>query len=366
MVAALHRWFRAEGRQLPLREGLPAGKRDAYKVWLAEVILQQTRMEQGMPYYMRFLEAYPSVKHLAEAPEDDVFRLWEGLGYYRRARMLHATAKRVVEAHEGVFPANYEALKALPGLGGYTAAAVASLAFNLPRAAIDGNVSRVLSRVFLVEAPLYSTLSFKALTAYANALMGALEAQNAAGLHNEAMIELGAMVCTPDPRCATCPLNAHCQAFAKGVQKNLPVKKAKKAVEELFVDLLIINAFNAENELCLVVTKPGASGIYAGLYTLPMAIHPGAIGPNSLPIFSDMPHLMELTKSLHIQQTSISAFTHLLTHRKLHFRTFEGNGEIETTQLAENQMLWPINRLNELAFPKPLRDVLVKYFKAEV
>ena len=362
MVAALHRWFRIEGRQLPIREGLPAGQRDGYKVWLAEVILQQTRMEQGMPYYARFLEAYPTVRNLAEASEDEVFRLWEGLGYYRRARMLHATAKRVVELHGGVFPADYEALKALPGLGGYTAAAVASLAYNLPHAAVDGNVSRVLSRLFLVEAPLYSTLSVKALNHYAEALMRTPEATNAPGLHNEAMIELGAMVCAPKPLCGICPLQPHCQAFAKGMQQRLPAKKPKKIVEELYIDLLILSTSKEVGEESILLSQPGANGIYAGLYTLPMAIHTKSVGPNTAPIFSEKDQLKEIIADLGIEQTNIPAFTHLLTHRKLHFRIFSAKWIGEVRDLADNQVVWPVERLNELPFPKPMREVLLRYF----
>ncbi|MBK9336648.1 MAG: A/G-specific adenine glycosylase [Lewinellaceae bacterium] len=209
-------WHAGHQRPMPWK-----GERDPYKVWLSEVILQQTRVEQGLPYYERFVVAYPTVRHLAEAPEDDVFKNWEGLGYYSRARNLHAAARYIASDLGGVFPDTYAGIRALQGVGDYTAAAVAAFAFGLPYAVLDGNVYRVLARFFGIETPTNSPAAKREFSALAQRLLDSARP----GAYNQAIMDFGAGQCTPkQPACATCPLAAHCVAARSGSVARLPVK----------------------------------------------------------------------------------------------------------------------------------------------
>ena len=215
-------WYAACGRDLPWRR-----TRDPYAVWLSEIILQQTRVAQGRAYWERFMERFPSVDDLAAAPEDEVMRLWQGLGYYSRARNLHAAAKQVVSM--GGFPTTLEGIRSLKGVGDYTAAAIGSIAFGLPAAVVDGNVYRVLARYFGIATPVGTTAAKKEFTELANRL---LPTDDSAAF-NQGMMDFGATCCTPvNPACLTCPLQPSCQAFKTGRVELLPVKKeASKPVE---------------------------------------------------------------------------------------------------------------------------------------
>ena len=218
------RWYAECGRDLPWRH-----TRDPYAVWLSEVILQQTRIAQGTAYWHRFLERFPTVEALAEASEDEVLRLWEGLGYYSRARNLHAAARQIVSL--GRFPDTLEGIRALKGIGDYTAAAIGSFCFDLPAAVVDGNVYRVLARYFGIATPVGTTEAKKEFTALAQRLLP----QDAASF-NQGMMDFGALQCTPvKPDCLTCPLQGTCQALGSGTVELLPVKKpAAKVVERRF------------------------------------------------------------------------------------------------------------------------------------
>ena len=215
-------WYAACGRDLPWRR-----TRDPYAVWLSEIILQQTRVAQGRAYWERFLERFPTVQDLAAAPEDEVMRLWQGLGYYSRARNLHAAAKQVVAL--GGFPATLEGIRGLKGVGDYTAAAIGSIAFGLPAAVVDGNVYRVLARYFGIATLVGTTAAKKEFTELAQRL---LPADDPAAF-NQGMMDFGATCCTPvNPACLTCPLQPSCQAFKTGRVELLPVKQASaKPVE---------------------------------------------------------------------------------------------------------------------------------------
>lgn len=212
-------WYREHRRALPWRE-----TRDPYRIWLSEIILQQTRVAQGLPYYQAFVKRYPTVQQLAAASEREVLRLWQGLGYYSRARHLLHCAKAVVKDHRGKFPATFEKLRQLKGIGDYTAAAIASFAFGEPVAVVDGNVFRVLSRVFGVREDIASTKGKKVFTELANRLIPADQPR----LHNEAVMEFGALQCTPrNPACHHCPFERTCLARREGVQELLPIKRGK-------------------------------------------------------------------------------------------------------------------------------------------
>lgn len=209
------RWFSENRRNLPWRE-----TNDPYAIWLSEIILQQTRIQQGTAYWERFMQKFPTVESLASASEDEVLRQWQGLGYYSRARNLHAAAKQIVAA--GAFPDTLEGIKRLKGVGDYTAAAIGSIAFGIPAAAVDGNVYRVLARHFGMDTPINTTEGKKVFTSLAQELLPMDEAS----AFNQALMDFGAMQCTPSsPRCVSCPLTETCEALRTGKVEQLPVKK---------------------------------------------------------------------------------------------------------------------------------------------
>jgi A/G-specific adenine glycosylase len=200
------------------------GEKDPYKIWLSEIILQQTRVEQGWDYYNRFVAKFPTIRHLAKAPEQEVFKLWEGLGYYARCRNLLHTARVITSDYKGVFPKTYNEVLSLKGIGPYTAAAITSFAFGLPYAVVDGNVLRVLSRVFGIEDPIDGKTGKDKLTVLADSL---LDRKNP-GLYNQAIMDFGAVICKPaSPLCSTCPARKICVAHKEGLVDKLPVKAMK-------------------------------------------------------------------------------------------------------------------------------------------
>ena len=244
-------WFKENGRALPWRE-----TRDPYAIWLSEIILQQTRIEQGLPYWQRFMQRWPTVEALAQATEDEVLREWQGLGYYSRARNLHTAAQQIVE--RGGFPTTLEGIKALKGVGDYTAAAIGSIAFNLPAAVVDGNVYRVLARHYDIETPINTTEGKKEFTQLAQSLLPPQEAS----AFNQAMMDFGAIQCTPvSPRCEQCPLAESCVALREGRIDILPVKQKTLKVKERQLTYIYIrcNGYTA-------IHRRAAGDIWQGLY----------------------------------------------------------------------------------------------------
>ena len=258
-------WFDQNGRDLPWRH-----TRDAYRIWLSEIILQQTRVAQGFDYYERFVAAYPRVDDLAAAPLDHVLKLWQGLGYYSRARNLHAAAQQVMawrKEHGGKdFPDTYADLIGLKGVGSYTAAAIASFASDEQVAVVDGNVYRVLSRIFDIDTPIDTTKGQKLFQKLADELLlqsvGKEDGQGSSSRHNQAMMELGALVCTPtQPKCATCPVMSHCLARAAGSVGERPVKQGRTHVRERHFTYII---YIYKDKLW--VHQRGAGDIWQGLW----------------------------------------------------------------------------------------------------
>lgn len=257
IAQALLAWFDAHRRALPWR-----GSPDAYGVWLSEIMLQQTRVDTVVPYYLRFLERYPSVGALAEAPIDEVLGAWSGLGYYRRARSLHAAAQAVIERHGGRFPSELSALRALPGIGAYTAGAIASIAFGVRTPLVDGNVARVLSRLYTLDAPLGTSASDRALWAAAEGLVP----EERPGDFNQALMELGATVCTPDrPLCERCPLAQRCRARLEGRALELPVPRARKAPTRVRLVAAVVRS-----RAGLLLARRPVGGLFGGLWEPPM------------------------------------------------------------------------------------------------
>lgn len=244
------------------------GERDPYKVWLSEVILQQTRVEQGLPYYERFVAAYPTVRHLAEAPQDEVFKHWEGLGYYSRARNLHAAAKHIALDLGGIFPDTYAGIRELKGVGDYTAAAIAAFAFDLPHAVLDGNVYRVLARFFGIETPTNTPVAKREFAALAQQLLDTAHP----GAYNQAIMDFGAGHCTPrQPACATCPLAAQCAAYQTGKVDILPIKTKAMPKQARFFAYAV--CYHRDSVL---VQQRSENDIWKNLYEFPLLELPAA------------------------------------------------------------------------------------------
>jgi A/G-specific adenine glycosylase len=240
-------WFRAHRRELPWR-----ASRDPYRVWVAEVMLQQTRIAAVLPYYERFLARFPDVESLDAAHEDEVLRLWSGLGYYSRARNLHRAAKEIAQRHGGKFPREIDAALALPGIGGYTAAAVLSIAYDVPLAVLDGNVARVLARIGAVRGDLRSGGRWQRLGKTAQRLLP----RDAAGDWNQALMELGETVCTPQsPRCDACPVARWCRARALELTEKIPAPRRKRAPVKLRIAAAVLRDPRGRT---LLVKDPGA------------------------------------------------------------------------------------------------------------
>ena len=253
----LVRWYQVHKRELPWRE-----HRNPYAIWLSEVLLQQTRVEQGTPYFLRFVERFPTVEDLASAQLDDLLQVWQGLGYYARARNLHAAAKIVANEWGGVWKTEVDDWRALPGVGPYTAGAIASIAFGTRAAAVDGNVNRVLSRWAEIEAPIDKPEGHQALWELADSLLPTGDC----GDHTQALMELGSLVCTPkQPKCGECPVSADCAvAFQSNKAEMLPVKLGKtKVLEEHWHRLFVVR------DGYFLCGKRPVSGIWPGLMDLP-------------------------------------------------------------------------------------------------
>lgn len=250
-------WYKKHGRILPWRSNS-----DAYKIWLSEIILQQTRVEQGLNYYLRFVESYPTVHDLAVAPLDDVLKLWQGLGYYTRARNLHETAKVIAERYGGSFPTDLHELRKLKGVGDYTAAAIASLAFKIPAAVVDGNVYRVLARYFGIITSIDSTVGKKKFQTLAQELIDAKEPDT----YNQAIMDFGALVCTPQlPKCDGCPLVEKCYAFNQSTPSTFPVKNKKVKVTARYFHYLLLRYGDRT-----FVHQRQAKDIWHSLYEFPL------------------------------------------------------------------------------------------------
>jgi len=253
----IYQWYSIHKRDLPWRK-----TSDPYKIWISEIILQQTRVNQGINYYNRFVDEFPTVLELANAPEDQVLKLWQGLGYYTRARNLHFTAKVIVNNFNSVFPSDFETILSLKGIGNYTAAAIASIAFNLPNATVDGNVYRVLTRFFGISTPIDSEKGKSEIQQIANSILP----ESNAGFHNQALMEFGALQCVPkSPDCKLCPLNHSCYASKNNLTSQLPVKTVKIKQRTRYFYYYII-----ESQDSLLLQKRTGNDIWKNLHQFPL------------------------------------------------------------------------------------------------
>jgi len=260
LTKSLLNWYSQNKRHLPWRE-----TRDPYKIWLSEVILQQTRVAQGTDYYHRFLVAFPDVQTLAAANEQEVLKLWQGLGYYSRARNMHFTAQEIVEKHKGIFPDSATDLKKLKGIGEYTSAAIASICYNESVPVLDGNVARVISRLYAVTSPIDTNTGRKIITELAQSLLGDCHP----GTFNQAVMEIGALVCTPQsPSCNSCPLAYSCEALKIGITEKLPVKTPKKPAVIRHMNYMVIR-FVRNGEEYVLMRKRTGNDIWKNMYDFP-------------------------------------------------------------------------------------------------
>ncbi len=295
-------WYHQHKRELPWRN-----ETDAYKIWLSEIILQQTRVEQGKPYYWRFAEKYPTVIHLAKAKEAEVLKLWQGLGYYSRARNLHTTAKIISKKYKGKFPETYNEIIQLKGIGQYTAGAIASFAFGEAKPVVDGNVFRVLSRYFGIVTPIGSTRGKKEFYALAAEL---LDKKNP-GTFNQALMEFGAMQCVPkNPDCSNCPLNTSCFAFAKKKIKTLPVKEKRISVRKRWFYYFVIKQKGK-----VLLRKRTESDIWKGLHDFPLIETKKKI---SLKKVLSSAELKNIAGKKFVVTSVSNSFKHVLSHQIIH------------------------------------------------
>jgi A/G-specific adenine glycosylase len=301
-VENLNFWYQKNHRDLPWRK-----TKSPYLIWLSEIILQQTRVAQGLPYFYKFSEAFPTIIHFADASESEVLRLWQGLGYYSRARNMHNAAIYIKNELDGEFPINYRNLLMLKGVGTYTAAAIASFAYDEPVAVLDGNVFRVLSRYFGLATDISSPKGKNEFTKLANSI---LPIHNSAA-YNQAIMEFGALQCTPYPNCETCPINTECFAFAYKKQKELPVKLKKVKITNRYFYYFI---FEKENKFYL--KKRESRDIWQGLFDFHLI---EKNYKNELDeLFVDV-ELMKLIKGSTIGSVS-EVIHHQLTHQNLYIR----------------------------------------------
>ena len=332
-------WFRENGRDLPWRQ-----TKDPYAIWLSEIILQQTQVKQGWAYWERFMRRWPTVEQLAEASEDEVLREWQGLGYYSRARNLHFAAKQIVAL--GGFPTTIEGIKGLKGVGDYTAAAIGSIAFDLPAAVVDGNVYRVLSRHFGISTPINSTEGKKEFALLAQELLPTSNLKSQSSNYNQAIMDFGAIQCTPaSPDCMNCPLMESCVAFRKGRVAELPVKLKTLKVQERRLTYVYIR-YQGET----AIHRRGEGDIWQGLYE-PLLIENGEFSILNFcvpPVASDQRSSAQLIKK---------NVKHVLTHRIL-WTDFYLWEPAERPQLPEDYFWIKEAELDDYAKPRLIEILL--------
>ncbi len=334
-------WYKKHKRDLPWRN-----TKDPYKIWLSEIILQQTQVIQGLNYYIKFTETFPTVLDLANAPEDKVMRLWQGLGYYSRARNLHTAAKTVKTNHKGKFPNSYESIKTLKGVGDYTAAAISSFAFNLPHAVVDGNVYRVLSRLFNISTPINSTGGKKEFQLLADELLN----HKQPGLHNSAMMEFGALWCKPqNPKCEECPLQEHCLAYEKNTVTSLPVKDKKIKIKNRHFHYFIFNYKDG-----VYIQKRINKDIWQNLYEFYLIETESAVGIEDILKDKNLKNLVKVSEVVSIT----SEKKHILSHQHI-YSTFY---ELKIKQPIKSKSLIKIkrNEVNNFALPQLINKYLNK------
>ena len=349
LLNKLHSWYQENHRKLPWRD-----IHDPYRIWLSEVILQQTRIDQGTSYYLRFVEHYPTVSNLAAAPLDEVLKLWEGLGYYSRARNLHRAAQIIVQELGGTFPTDYRTVRALPGIGDYTAGAILSFAYDQPYPAVDGNVLRVLSRLYASEEPIDTTQGKKYYTTLARQLV---EKAPHPGLHNQAMIELGALICTPQLcDCSRCPVRSECASADSPERAGLPRKALKLSVQPRHLGYLFVLKGGADHWQTRLYQRP-TGDIWAKLYQ-PTLLYDQPAAPQEELLLQSLPALPTALEQC--QLYPFRRYKHRLTHRQLYIDCYYTIlSDSSTLPLSDSGTWVPLHDESKwLALPITLKKAL--------
>jgi len=332
----LKEWHLQLDRPLPW-----VNEKDPYKIWISEIILQQTRVVQGLPYYVRFLDTFPNVTALANAPETEVLKCWEGLGYYSRARNLHWSAKYIVNELNGVFPEQYDEILKLKGVGPYAAAAIASFAFSLPYAVLDGNVHRVISRIFSVTADITTSKGRKIIQDIADQLLD----KESPAKFNQAIMDFGATICLPaTPLCDQCVFADHCTSYLTDTQRDFPFKKVKKPLRNRYFHLFLVQAGKH-----IFLTHRKEKDIWRGLYTLPFI--------ETRDEQWKFPLEGIQLGGLSIEENQIQILNYkdqqLLTHQRIHLYYHQVTLATMGEKISgDNIEIVPITNLKEFAFPK--------------
>ncbi len=348
-------WYLKNKRELPWRQ-----IKYPYAVWLSEIILQQTRVAQGLPYYLRFVEAFPTVFDLANAPEEDVLKLWQGLGYYSRARNLHASAKYISNELNGEFPKNYKDLLKLKGVGDYTASAISSICYNEKQAVVDGNVYRVLARYFDIDTPINSTAGKAEFRELAQSL---IDVENP-GTYNQAIMEFGARQCTPQsPDCSICVLNDSCLALKHKKVSELPVKIKGKPIKNRYFNYMVVLSSDAvptgRQEKTILQQRTG-KGIWQQLYEFPLIESTSEVDLNELKNLQQFKEFSENLDILSIIQYNEVSKTHKLSHQHLHTKFWI----VEVANSEEENMI-STSTLKEYAVPVLIADFVAEFFDGQ-
>ena len=335
-------WFESEKRDLPWRH-----TKEPYKIWVSEVMLQQTRVDTVIPYYNRFTEKYPTIHHLADAPEEELLKMWEGLGYYSRVRNLQAGVKEVVERYGGVVPKTREEISQLKGVGPYTAGAVLSIAYGVPEHAVDGNVMRVLSRVLNIDADIALPKTKKI---FEEAVMQLIDENNPSSF-NQGLMELGALICTPtSPKCLLCPVRENCTAFQHGDPSSLPVKSKKTKTKTIAYKVFV--AVDAVGNV--LIEKRNSEGLLANMWQFPMVEEKD--GHKAIQEFKKQygvkveEGMLKLLEFKHV-------FSHLVWEMEaylVYVESFE--------QWANNKILVSQQQLEQLPLPVPMQKIKQAFF----
>ncbi len=327
-------WYNTNKRELPWRD-----IDDPYRIWISEIILQQTRVNQGMNYYLRFIERFPNVRVLACAEEDEVLKYWQGLGYYSRARNLHKAAKQIANEFKGVFPTGHQEVLKLVGIGVYTAAAICSFAYNQPYPVVDGNVYRVLSRLFGIDTPIDSGKGVKQFARLAQDFLDLSQP----GLHNQALMEFGALQCVPaSPDCKNCPLSMNCRAFESDMVSSLPVKTQKVKVKKRFFNYLVVE-FHGN----IFIRKRTGTDIWKKLYEFPLIESDHIFTADNLLANADFIALFNGIDKVDIVNIS-APIKHVLTHRIINAVFITLSISNKNRQL-ENYIEIPVRQIDEYA-----------------
>ena len=342
-------WYSEHKRDLPWRK-----TREPFNIWLSEIIMQQTRIEQGKSYYLKFIREFSSVKELADAPEDKIMRMWQGLGYYNRARNLHTAAKQIINQYEGNFPDSYQELRKLKGIGDYTAAAIASITSKESVPAVDGNVKRVISRLFDIREDIAAPKTYRTIKNICSQLM----VDEDPGNFNQALMDFGALICTPkNPKCESCPLQEHCLALQSGIVRELPVKYNRIKKKNRYFNFLILETKNNKHSFFYIVQRT-RNDIWNRLFQFPLLESETLIDEQSL--------MIKLKELIPDGKTGLIKFSEQYKHQLSHQNIFAQFIRIQIKKgpqdIPQDWLKIPQKNISDYGIPRLIEQYLEKEF----